>query len=103
VSDFELALAHYRMQFPTIQSLGDPPHYTAWRAEYDRVSASGLSATLVTASGSDGTNVSAQRNFSQTVLLSALLGRRAELDSDFASTVLAPVRPRRNLGITVQL
>ena len=100
-ADFELALAHYRMLFADLAALGTAG--ATWRVEYDRVAATGLSATLITTLSHEGGSSGAARNFEQTVLLRALLARRAELDSVFAATVFAPTTARRNLGIRVRL
>jgi hypothetical protein len=99
VSDFDLALEHYRLQFPTLASLGDgdPPY--DWKTEYDRVSTTGFASTLVTSIGADGSQTGAQRNFDQRHLLTALHTRRGELDT--AYTPFAPPAPRRALGIRV--
>ena len=99
MSDFDLALEHYRLQFPDLTSLGVDAQF--WRTEYDRVAALGLEATLVTGTGADGSNVSAQRNFDQKHLLRALHERRAELDSSY--TPFAPTVPRRGIGVRVQV
>lgn len=102
VDDFDLALAHYRLLFPTLASLGTAA--ADWRTEYDRVAASGLSPTLLTSTSFEGGASGASRNFSQTVLLEALHCRRAELDSDYSATVTAPApRLGRPMGITVRL
>ena len=103
--DFQLAVLHYRLQFPTLLSLGTGAPPALWRAEYDRVADSGLSATLVTSTGSEGTSVGASRNFDQKVLLRALHARRAELDTAYLPYAPAAVDPRpgRPMGITVRL
>ncbi len=88
VDDYQLALAHYRLQFPDEDSLGEEA--VTWRTEYNRVSASGLSATLVVSTGLEGSTVGAARNFPQKTLLSALHTRRAELDADYLATLTAP-------------
>lgn len=105
MSDSILALAHYRQLFPTVSALGTASTYEVWQAEYDRVVASGLSATLITSTNFEGAAASGARNFEQKILLHALLTRRAELDPDFDELVFAPpaVKARRNLGITVLL
>lgn len=99
MSDFDLALEHYRLQFPTLASLGTSA--ATWKVEYDRVAALGLEATLVTGTGADGSSVAAQRNFDQKHLLRALHERRAELDS--AYTPFAPTVPRRGIGVRVRV
>ena len=105
MSDNEIALAHYRIQFPDLASLGSAPGCATWKAEYDRLVAGGFSATLITGSASDGQNTTAQRNFDQKVLIAAVLTRRAELDTAFDDHALAPVqiKPRRRLGYVVSL
>jgi len=104
-SDFDLALAHYRLLFPTLASLGAAPGCGVWRAEYDRLVKSGLSAMLIVQSSTDGGNTTATRNYDQKELLRAVLTRRAELDTDFDDLIFAPVskKSRRRLGITVRL
>jgi hypothetical protein len=99
VSDLDLAIEHYRLQFPTLASLGgnNPPIH--WKAEYDRVASTGLASTLVTSTGADGSSVGAQRNFDQRILLRALHERRAQLDSTYVP--FAPTKPRQSLGIRV--
>lgn len=101
-SDFSLALAHYRIQFPDAASLGAGAPPVSWKAEYDRVANLSLGQTLVTSTGAEGANVSAIRNFDQTVLLRALHARRAELDDtyDAMAPTLAGARP---MGITVRM
>lgn len=106
MSDFELALAHYRLLFPDVGSLGDGTPPAAWKAEYDRVVSLGLAATLVTSSTfTGGTGGSGVRNFDQKILLQALHTRRGELDADYAASIFAEstAAPARRLGITVQL
>jgi hypothetical protein len=101
VSDFALALEHYRLHFPTVESLGvgDPPHL--WLEEYKRVAALGLDATLVTTTGADGSSVGAQRNFDQKILLRALHERRAELEINYQP--FAPTVPRHGIGVRVRV
>ena len=101
MSDFALALEHYRLLFPTLASLGTGPIPAAWKCEYDRVAALGLDATLVTATGADGSSVGAQRNFDQKHLLRALHERRAELDNTYRP--FAPTAPRHGIGIRVKV
>lgn len=107
MSDFELALAHYRLLFPDLASLtgGNSTGGPDWQKEYDRVSSLGFSGTLITSSSSVAGNASAERNFEQKTLLSALLIRRGELDLDFDETVFAPVsvRPRHRAGFVVRV
>ena len=81
MDDYALALAHYRLTFPTLASLGNSA--STWRTEYDRVSSIGLSSTTVIGSSSEGATASAIRNFSQRVLMTALHAVRAELDSTY--------------------
>lgn len=103
--DFQLALAHYRGQFKTLADLGGGAEPAAWKAEYDRVAASGFGAVLITSSSFEGGAGSGQRNFDQKTLLKALHARRAELDPSHDDTAFAPaaVKPRlRRTGITVQ-
>jgi hypothetical protein len=101
VSDFDLALEHYRLQFPTLATLGEGSPPVVWKAEYDRVAATGLATTLVTGTSSEGSSVNGTKNFNQRILLRALHERRAELDTDYQP--FAPSRPRRALGIRVRL
>jgi hypothetical protein len=106
VSDFELALAHYRLLFPDLASLGAGVIPSAWKAEYDRIVSLGLSATLVTSTTfTGGTGGSGVRNFDQKILLQALHTRRGELDPAYAAAAFAESSgaPARRLGITVQL
>ena len=76
MDDYALALAHYRLTFPTLASLGTAS--ATWRTEYDRVSSIGLSSTTVIGSSSEGATASAIRNFSQRVLMTALHAVRAD-------------------------
>lgn len=101
MTDLELALEHYRLIFPDLASLGTGSPPALWKAEYDRVASTGLSATLVTQTSSEGQSVQAQKNFSQKSLLTALHERRAELDTNY--TPFAPGRIRRALGFRVRL
>jgi hypothetical protein len=101
MSDYELALEHYRMLFPDGDALGEGSPPQAWKAEYDRLAKSGLSATLVTQTSTEGMSVSSQKNFDQKTLLRALHDRRAELDSDYQP--FTPGKIRRSLGIRVRL
>lgn len=68
--------------------MGTPP--AAWLAEYTSVSATGLSATLVTSTNMEGSSAGAQRNFDQKVLLAALHARRGELDSAYLDAIIQP-------------
>lgn len=101
-SDFSLALAHYRLQFPDLAALGSGNPPATWKTEYDRVANISLGQTLVTATGAEGATVSAIRNFDQTVLLRALHARRQELDPNYSAMApsLAGARP---MGITVRV
>jgi len=101
VDDYTLALQHYRLLFPTLVSLGAGSPPATWKAEYDRLAATGLSATLVTQTSSEGQSVGAQRNFSQKALLTALHERRSELDTNYQP--FAPGKVRRALGFRVRL
>lgn len=98
--DLQLALAHYQLQFPDLASLGAGTPPKAWKTEYDRVAAIGLSATLVNQTASDGTSVGSLENFDQRILLRALHERRAQLDPTYSWDT--PPKGRR-LGITVSL
>lgn len=84
----QLALAHYRLIYPTLASLGESA--ATWRAEYDSVTATGFSPTLITGTSMDGASGTAIRNFSQNALIAALHARRAELDSTYRTTLTAP-------------
>jgi hypothetical protein len=98
----QLALAHYALQFPTLNSLG--VNAVTWKAEYDRVAESGLSATLVNSTTSEGTSIGSMRNFDQQTLLWALHLRRAQLDDTYTAPFEpVPMLGARRLGITVQL
>lgn len=102
MDDHDLALAHYRLEFPDLASLGVAA--ATWRTEYDRVAASGLSATLLTSTSFEGGASSASRQFEQKVLLHALHTRRAELDAAYLATVTAPAPIlRQPMGIRVRL
>lgn len=105
MTDFDLALAHYRLTFPNLASLGAAPAYPTWRAEYDRVADGGLNAVLITSNAYEGASGSGQKNFAQTVLLEALLVLLAERDPEAGQKLLEPstARPAINLGITVRL
>ncbi len=103
--DFQLAVQHYRLQFPDLAALGAGAIPALWKKEYDRVAESGLGATLVTNTAGDGTSVGAQRNFEQKILLRALHARRAELDDNYkpyAPAALDP-RPARPMSYTVHV
>lgn len=89
MDDLQLAYAHYCIQFPDLASLGEDA--ATWRTEYDRVVASGLSATLITSNSQGGDGTGAVRNFDQRLLLTALHRRRQKLDDTYtASTELPP-------------
>lgn|ERR1043166_184037 len=83
MSPYRLALAHYRIQFPDLASLGtgDPP--SAWKTEYDRVASTAFSSLLLTHSAFEGGTGSGEKLFDQEVLLTALHDRRGELDDDY--------------------
>ena len=104
-ADFQLALAHYRMKFPTLASLGSGSPPWDWKAEYDRVASEGLTVTLITRLAYEGGSQEGIANFDQKALLRALLAVRAELDPSFNDTAFAPaaVMPSRRLGIRVWL
>lgn len=104
MSDFQTALTHYRIKFPTLAALGAAPQFAEWQGEYDRVAAGGLAATLFTSQSSETGSATVARNFDQKALLDALTTRRAELDEAFAALVGAPVTVKpRPLGIRVKL
>lgn len=92
MDDFQLAYAHYCLQFPDLASLGtgDPP--VAWKAEYDRLVASGLSAVLITSNSQGGDGTGAIRNFDQRLLLTALHRRRQKLDATYTAPSELPPR-----------
>lgn len=102
MTDSELALVHYRMKFPSLAAIG-LNSAEKWQAEYDRVAAGGLAATLITSSGSDGGTTGAERNFDQKILLEALITVRAELDSAFKESVLAPSTGLRARALGIRL
>lgn len=103
MDDFTLALAHYRLLFPDLASLGVGTPPPIWKTEYDRVAASGLSATLLTSTTMEGGGGGFIRNYDQKTLLAALHTRRGELDSDYLATLTAaaPVTARP-AGIVVR-
>jgi hypothetical protein len=104
-ADFQLALAHYRMQFPDVASMGTGTPPGDWKAEYDRVASEGITATLITRLAYEGGSQEGIANFDQKALMRALLTRRAELDPAFSATAFDPaaVTPSRRLGIRVWL
>jgi hypothetical protein len=104
-ADFQLALAHYRMQFPDLASLGSGDIPGDWKAEYDRVASEGITATLITRLSYEGGSQEGISNFDQKALMRALLTRRAELDPTFESVAFDPaaIMPTRRLGIRVWL
>lgn len=103
VADFQLALSHYRMQFPDVASLGTGAMPGDWKAEYDRVASEGLGATLITEMNYEGGGHRGIQNFDQKTLIRALLARRAELDPTFHDTAFAPARilPTRPMSVRV--
>jgi hypothetical protein len=104
VDDYAIALAHYRLLFPDLASLGtgDPPF--TWYAEYNRVVALGLSATLITSTNMEGSAAGASRNFDQKTLLLALHARRGELDGEYLeSLTTAPPLIAQPAGVVIRL
>lgn len=103
LADFQLALAHYRMMFPDLGSLGEGMPPGDWKAEYDRVASEGLTVTLITRLSYEGGSQEGIANFDQKALLRALLTVRSELDPTFSDTAFSPaaVTPHRRLGIRV--
>lgn len=103
--ELQLVIAHYRMMFPTKESLGTGEPPIAWLAEYQRVAACGLAATLITGTNFDTGSASGQRNFPQTTVMRGLLIVRAEHDPLFDDKAFEPprVKPRRTLGFLVRL
>lgn len=94
MSPYIVALNHYRLQFPTLDSLGagDPP--ATWKTEYDRVAGSAFSELFVTNTSYEGANTTVQARFDQMTLLTALHDRRAELDSTYDWRTQPDVRMR---------
>lgn len=90
MDDYQLAVAHYRLQFLDLAALGtgNPPNL--WKAEYDRVAASGLSAVLFVENSNDGGSARAVRHYDTKQLLSALHARRGELDADYLADLTTP-------------
>jgi hypothetical protein len=88
VDDFQLAYAEYVIRFPDLASLG--VNAATWLAEYNRVKASGLSATLLVNTAMEGGAAGAVRNFDQKLLLSALHARRGKLDAAYLSAITEP-------------
>lgn len=104
--DLQLALAHYRMMFKTVADLGAGADPALWKKEYDRVSASGFNAVLITSSSYEGGAGSGQKNFKQSILLEALHTRRAELDPTHDEVAFAPpsLTPRyRRMGYIARM
>lgn len=96
MSDYRLALAHYRLLFPDLASLGMGTPPATWMTEYNRVVSSAFGEVTLTSTSFEGGSGSGQRNFDQSILLRALHNRRTELDCTYVA--LDPVRP---MGITV--
>lgn len=90
MDDFQLAYAEYVNMFPDLASLGTGTPPATWLTEYNRVKASGLSATLVVNSAMEGGSAGAIRNFSQKILLAALHARRGKLDAAYLATITEP-------------
>lgn len=104
MTDLQIALAHYALQFPDLASLGAGTPPATWKAEYDRVMDTALAPILVTGTGSEGTNVNAMRNFDQKTMLTALHARRNQLDSTYTAPFAAPPAILgRHFGFQVQL
>lgn len=104
MTDLQLALADYAIQFPDLASLGTGTPPSLWKAEYDRVKDTAFAPVLVTTTGSEGTNVGSLRNFDQRTLLTALHARRHQLDSTYVSPFAAsPAILGRRIGFQVQL
>lgn len=104
-SDLQLCLAHYRIAFPDLASLGTAPAFSQWKTEYDSVSTRGLSQIVFTANSAEGASATAQMNFDQKILLRALLIRRVELDPDFDDTAFArpAIAIRKTAGFSIRL
>ena len=83
MSPYRLALAHYRLQFPNLESLGGGTPPAAWKTEYDRVSSVAFSNLLLTHGAFEGGTGTGEKLFDQEVLLEALHDRRGELDEDY--------------------
>lgn len=104
MTDLQLALAHYAIQFPDLASLGAGSPPATWKTEYDRVMDTAFAPVLVTGTGSEGSNVNASRNFDQKTLLHALHVRRNQLDETYTAPFAAPpVKLGRRVGFQVQL
>lgn len=104
-ADFQLALAHYRMFFPDLASLGAGTPPDVWKAEYDRIASEGITSTLITRLSYEGGSTEGIGNFDQRALMRALLTVRAELDPSFAPVAFDPamICPSRRIGIRVWL
>lgn len=102
-ADFQLALAHYRMSFPDLASLGTGTPPAIWKAEYDRIASEGITSTLITRLSYEGGSTEGIGNFDQKALMRALMTVRAERDATFEPMAFDPaaVTPRRRLGIRV--
>lgn len=102
MDDYQLAYAEYVLMFPDLASLGTSA--ATWLAEYNRVKASGLSATLLTETTTEGGGARALRNFPQKLLLGALHARRAALDSAYlAAITVAPPNLSQPAGSVIRL
>lgn len=107
MDEFQLALAHYRLVFADLESLGDAGangQPTAWWTVYNEVASGAMAQTLVLESAAEGTRVAGARNFDQLTLLRALHARRAELDPDYIDTAFEPAAiPARQFGVTLRV
>lgn len=88
MDDYQLAYAEYVLQFPDLASLGASA--ATWLLEYNRVKASGLSATLLVNTSMEGGSAGAIRNFPQKILLAALHARRGKLDAAYLAAITEP-------------
>jgi hypothetical protein len=82
--DIALALAHYRVMFPDLGSLGTGTPPATWKTEYDRVAAA-FDRVLLTSGSFEGGQGTGERYFDQKALLRALHKRRTELDATYVA------------------
>lgn len=87
MDDYQLAILHYRLQFADLASLGAGTPPVTWKAEYDRVAASGIAAVLLVENSNDGSSARAVRHYDTKQLMAALHARRGELDAAYLAAI----------------